>query len=226
MEWHRILFSDHENKFFLEILLRTPIMFLAVFAVLRISGKRGGQQLSILEIVMIITLGSAAGDAMFYEEVGILHALAVFVIVILLYRLIIYIITLSDKAEEIIEGNPVYIIRKGILCLDEMKGDELGTDELFAELRVFNVSHLGQLECAILEANGKISLFYYPDEKVHVGLPILPDDYHNKVSTIKDPGIYACTKCGRTSKIAADESKSCKCGGNEWLAAKRSRRIT
>lgn len=114
MDWHRILFNGEELSFFFEILLRTPIMFLVSLTVLRLTGKRGGQQLSIFEIVMIITLGSAAGDAMFYREVGLFHAIAVFVIVLVLYRIVIFIITRSDKAEIVLEGGPVYIIRCGV----------------------------------------------------------------------------------------------------------------
>src|SRR5690606_6156914 len=99
IDWHRIFFSDHPYSFFIEILIRTPLMFLAVVILLRLTGKRGVQQLSIFEMVMIITLGSAAGDSMFYEDVGLFHALAVFLIILLAYRFIIILISRSEKAE-------------------------------------------------------------------------------------------------------------------------------
>src|SRR5690606_2014802 len=105
MECHSIFFSDQSPDFFLEILVRTPIMFLAVVLVLRFAGKRGVQQLSIFEMVMIITLGSAAGDAMFYKEVGVAHALAVALIVLVLYRIIVISIARSEKVETVLEGD-------------------------------------------------------------------------------------------------------------------------
>ena len=91
MDWNRFFVSDQDFSFFFEILLRTPIMFLITLGVLRLTGKRGGQQLSIFEVVMIITLGSAAGDAMFYKEVGLLHAIAVFIILLKSSEAIIHI---------------------------------------------------------------------------------------------------------------------------------------
>lgn len=183
IDWHRVLFSDHPYSFFIEILIRTPLMFLAVVFILRLTGKRGVQQLSIFEMVMIITLGSAAGDSMFYEDVGLLHALAVFILVLAVYRILIFFIAKSEKAEYILEGKPVYIIREGQLCLEEI-GVDLGSDEFFGELRATHVEHLGQLRYVVLEDSGKLSVFYYADEEVKPGLPILPDEYGKKSKII------------------------------------------
>lgn len=227
IDWHRIFFSDHPYTFFIEILFRTPLMFLAVVFVLRLTGKRGVQQLSIFEMVMIITLGSAAGDSMFYEDVGIFHAIAVFLIILLLYRLIIYIITKSEKAELLLEGKPVYIIREGKLCIDAISGHELGEDEFFGGLREKNVEHLGQIRYAILEDNGKVNVFYFADEDVRPGLPILPDDYHTKREEIKVAGLYACAKCGSTEHIEPTLIHHCHvCKHTEWALAMDRKRIT
>lgn len=226
-DWHRIFFSDHPPSFFFEILLRTPIMFLGVVLVLRLTGKRGVQQLSIFEMVMIITLGSAAGDAMFYEDVGILHALAVFVIVLIVYRLIIFLIEKNPKAELLLEGEPVYIIREGALTLESVKGIEMGSDEFFGELRGQNVDHLGQVRVAILEDSGKISVFYYPDEDVKPGLPILPDEYNEKTITISKPGNYACARCGHVFSLQPGKDVPCDyCKSTEWVKPVDRLRIT
>jgi uncharacterized membrane protein YcaP (DUF421 family) len=227
IDWHRIFFSDHPYSFFLEILFRTPIIFLAIVMVLRLTGKRGIQQLSIFEMVMIITLGSAAGDSMFYKDVGMLHAIAVFVIVLALYRLVIYMITKSEKAEILLEGKPLYLIRGGKFCLNELKNDELGSDEFFGELRQRNIDHLGQIKYAILEDSGKVSVFYYEDSHVKPGLPILPDEYNQKSSDITTPGLYACSKCGSTCQLQATLETHCSiCNHNEWVLAADSKRIT
>ena len=227
IDWHRIFFSDHPYSFFLEILFRTPIIFLAIVLVLRFTGKRGIQQLSIFEMVMIITLGSAAGDSMFYEDVGMLHAIAVFVIVLALYRLVIYMITKSEKAELLLEGKPLYLIRDGKFCLNELNNDELGSDEFFGELRQKNIDHLGQIKYAILEDSGKISVFYYQDNQVKPGLPILPDEYNRKSSVINKSAIYACSKCGNTCQLEPTSEIDCQiCKHKEWVMAADSKRIT
>jgi len=227
IDWHRILFSDHPYSFFIEILIRTPLMFLAVVIILRLTGKRGVNQLSIFEMVMIITLGSAAGDSMFYEDVGLFHALAVFTIILLIYRILIYIISKSEKAEKLLEGEPLYLIRDGVVCIDQIKGDEMGADEFFSELRGQSIEHLGQLRRVILEDTGKLSIFYRTDEEVTPGLPILPDDYLKKSKRIEYPGLYSCARCGNTRIHQETEEEKCElCENNEWVLAIDRKRIT
>ncbi len=227
IDWHRIFFSDHPYSFFIEILIRTPLMFLAVVIILRLTGKRGVQQLSIFEMVMIITLGSAAGDSMFYEDVGLLHCLSVFAIVLLVYRLIILLVAKSEKAEKLLEGEPLYLLRDGKMCLSEIDGNEMGADEFFGELRGQYIEHLGQLRYVILEDTGKLSVFFYSDEEVRAGLPILPDDYSKKSSIIKHHGLYACSRCGNTQTLSKTDSAICDlCKNNKWVQAMNRKRIT
>ncbi len=227
IDWHRIFFSDHPYSFFIEIAIRTPIMFLAVVLILRLTGKRGIQQLSIFEMVMIITLGSAAGDSMFYDDVGLFHCIAVFIIILLVYRLLVWLIAHNEKAEKLFEGEPLYLLRNGKMCLNEIGGDEMGADEFFGELRGNNIEHLGQLRYVILEDTGKLSIFYYPEEEVRSGLPILPDDYFKKSIAIKKPGLYACARCGNTQTHEPTDSAICEiCNNKEWVMAINSKRVT
>lgn len=228
IEWHRIFFNDHPYSFFLEILIRTPLMFLAVVLVLRLSGKRGVQQLSIFEMVMIITLGSAAGDAMFYQDVGVAHALAVFAIVLILYRVIVIAIARSEKVEDILEGEPLYLLREGKMCINELGGDYLGADEFFGVLRAQHIEHLGQLRYVILEDTGELSVYFYPDTEVKPGLPILPDDFNKKKKEIEIAGLYACAHCGNVEHLHSGISEmACPtCQKTEWVLAIDRVRIT
>ncbi len=226
IDWHRILFSDQPYAFFIEILIRTPTMFLAVVAILRLTGKRGVQQLSIFEMVMIISLGSAAGDSMFYEDVGLLHAVAVFALILLVYKLLILVIAKSKKAEKLLEGEPLYIIRDGRLCINQTQQNQMGSDEFFGELRGHNVEHLGQVRCAILEDTGKLSVFYYSDNDVKAGLPILPDDFNRKIDKINFKGYYSCDQCGNTQKHYPSEIVFCeRCANTVWIASLDNKRI-
>jgi len=226
IDWHKIFFSDHPYSFFIEILIRTPLMFLAVVLILRLTGKRGVQQLSIFEMVMIISLGSAAGDSMFYEDVGLFHALAVFGIILLVYRIIILLIAKSEKVEKLLEGEALYLLRDGRLCIDEIGGDEMGADEFFGELRSQSIEHLGQLRYVILEDTGKLSVFYQPDQDVKPGLPILPDDYNKKSKKIEQQGPYSCCRCGNTKMLQQFDLVICEyCKNNEWVKAIDRKRI-
>lgn len=226
IDWYNIFFSDQPYSFFVEIVVRTLIMFTATIITLRLAGKREVQQLSIFEMVMIVTLGSAAGDPMFYDDVGVLHALTVFVVILTAYRLLIVLIARNDRAEMLLEGKPHYVIREGRLCIGEMPDDEMGSDEFFGQLREQSVDQLGQLRCVILEDTGNLSVFFYPNEEVKPGLPILPDEYQKKSKEITVRGLYACAHCGNTEHLEPSKSIICSiCETVEWVAAIDRKRI-
>jgi uncharacterized membrane protein YcaP (DUF421 family) len=219
MNWHEILFGQEENSFYLEIVFRTIIMFLVVVITLKLTSKRAIKQLSIFEMVMIIALGSAAGDPMFYKEVGIFQAITVFLIVLISYRFIIWLITRFDKIEFLLEGKPVNIIREGKFSKKSSNEMELGSDELFCELRNKSVNHLGQIKNGLLETNGTISIIYYNDDEVVPGLPIWPEDYNKKSKIITKEGLFACSNCGTTEIISPTNCRKCGfCENDEWVA--------
>ncbi len=225
-DWKAILFGGEDWNFLWETMLRSFIMFIIIMIALRLLGKRGVKQLSVFELVVIIGLGSAAGDPMFYKDVGILPSLVVFIMIVGLYSLITYLIGQNKKFEQLVEGKPICLIRNGVFEIDNFKKEALGEDEFFAELRLQGVSQLGQIEMAIEESNGGISIFYVEDNAVQYGLPIMPDSLKNPFKQINKPGHYACIFCGYTNDFKTPAQPVCpECGKNEWVKASNKKRI-
>ena len=223
----KILLGDEEWGFIPEIMFRTLIMYLIVLVSLRILGKRGVRQLSIFELVVIISLGSAAGDPMFYKEVGVLSAIAVFFVVVIAYKTTSYFVNKSKKFEILLEGDCTCLIEHGRFAIENFKKATLAQDEFFAELRLKNVSHLGQVQLAILETTGSISVFYYKDEEVKYGLPILPALFANKQEQIKHRDYYSCSFCGYTKLLEPTPAAICKCcKKNKWIKSINILRVT
>lgn len=219
-EWRRILFSDMPIQFLLEVAFRTVVMFFFLVITLRSAGKRGVKQLSIYEVVIIVALGSAAGDPMFYEDVGVLPALLVFLIVMGLYRLITSLAGRYQVFEKIVEGMPNYLIEDGEFSIDKFKKEHLSQDEFFSELRVNHVDHIGQVSIAILEASGEISVFFYPENEVKYGLPILPHLFNQKLREIPEAGIYACSFCANVENLAVGVNICDRCQKDTWVKAR------
>lgn len=226
-DWRKILMHDHPFGFLLEVVLRTVIMFLIILIALRASGRRGIKQLSIFELVLIIGLGSAAGDPMFYDDVGILPAFVVFLVVITLY---ITVTRLSDrfvKIEKLLEGEPLYVIRDGKLLMDAFRESGLSQDEFFAELRLRNIEHLGQIRTVLIETSGEFSVLFYADEDVKYGLPIFPDELQKKLAGHENCDHIACAKCGgvRAGKGTSQLTPCPECEVCEWIEASNAKRV-
>ena len=225
-EWERVLFNELPIHFLLEVVFRSTIMFTVLLLTLKLTGKRGVKQLSVFETVIIIALGSAAGDPMFYEDVGLIPAITVLMVIIILYRLVTWLIGKSKRFEEFIEGKTECLISEGQFSIATFKKESLAQDEFFSELRMESVEHLGQVKNAYLETNGEVSIFYYEDKDVKFGLPILPHYFRDKNKIIPSPGMYSCTFCGDTKKQQAGTAICAICSKREWVAAIKTIRIT
>ena len=218
-EWERMLFNDLPLHFLFEVVFRTTIMFVVLLLTLKFTGKRGVKQLSIFETVIIIALGSAAGDPMFYDDVALIPAIIVFTVVILLYRLVTWLTGKSKKFEEFIEGKTECIIKEGKFSIETFKKESLAMDEFFSELRIKSVEHLGQVKNAFMETSGEISVFYFEDIDVKAGLPILPYAFNLKNKNIASDGLYACSFCGNTETLTTKTARCNVCKRDEWVLA-------
>jgi uncharacterized membrane protein YcaP (DUF421 family) len=223
--WYDIFLKDLNWSMAGEVVFRTLIMFTLILLFLRLSGKKGVRQLSLFEVAVIIGLGSAAGDPMFNHDNAILPAVIVFISILGLYRLLTYLAARYEWFESVLEGEPVYIIEEGqfVISNDEPM---FAKDEFFAELRQQNVEHVGQVKTAILETNGVVSFFYYPDDEVKPGLPVLPKIYNKKSENCTPAGDYACSYCGNVAYLTQPNNNCTRCGKKEWVMAISTKRLS
>lgn len=227
LEWKSLLLGSETWSFLFEAFLRTIAMFLVILIGLRMLGKRGVKQLSVFELGVIIGLGSAAGDPMFYKDVGLLAGVLVFTIVVGLYRLLAFLINRSDAFEKFVEGIPREIVLEGKILVHNFKREPFARDELFSQLRMNNVSHLGQVREVILETNGEISIYFAPEDEVKYGLPIIPRLCEKKLTVIPTPGIYSCLQCGYTDRLLPANEVACpECKKKEWVKSINEQRIS
>jgi uncharacterized membrane protein YcaP (DUF421 family) len=154
-------------------------------------------------------------------------AIVVFTMIISLYTIITYFIGKSKKFEKLVEGKPICLIQDGIFCIDDFKKESLGEDEFFAELRLKGISQLGQIEKAIEEISGEISVFYYEDKDIKHGLPIMPNSLEKTFKSFPEKTHYSCTFCGYTEEFNSGKQSICKiCKHDEWVRSSNKKRIS
>lgn len=219
-DWQRMLLDDFPVLFLGEVALRALFAFVVVFAFLKVSGRRGVRQLSLFELVVILTLGSAAGDVSFYEDVPLLPVAMVFASLLLLYRLTVLAMSHSIRFTNWMEGKPVTIIKEGLYELNSLSRLNISSDEFFMELRQQGVEHLGQVRLAILETDGDVSVYFYPPEAVKLGLSVLPLEHRPMYVQVPSTAVYACTRCGNTQLIDVEQHAACpRCQNIHWTLA-------
>lgn len=222
----RIFFGEHPPLFYLEVILRTTLMFGYLLIGLRITGQRGVGQLSLFELVVVIAMGSAVGDPMFYQDVPLLHGMAAITVILLLQRFLINLTNRNRKAEVLIEGMPYRLVADGVYDTQGIEKSHLSRDEVMMELRVHGVSHLGQVKRAYLEIDGEVSLFYFDKKDMLPGLPVLPDVEYDTPpleanTAVPEDGHYACFNCGHVENLLAHHRLPVcpRCEKGEWRLA-------
>lgn len=160
----RIFLGDAETAnalFFVEILFRTSVMYFYTIFLARMVGHDAIGQIGPFEFVLVIAVGSAAGDPMFYPEVGLLQGIAVITIVILLHRITGAILQRNKRLERAVEGDPLLIIENGALRQESLGSGSLTEREVMALLRLEGVRDVGEVEKAFFEPSGRMSVFRY-----------------------------------------------------------------
>ena len=217
LDWKRMLLGDEPPLFLLEIAIRTSVIYVYTLALLRWLGSRTIGQLSTIEFLLVIALGSAVGDAMFYPDVPLIHALLVVTVVVVANKGLDIVIGRSERAERMIDGSPKTAIRDGVIDRDFMDGNTLSRNELFQQLREHGVRQLGEVAGAYLETDGGLTVFKAAEAKP--GLPIVPPWEIAPPAEAK-PGAdpVACKACGRLETAPAD--RCAHCGHEVWVEAR------
>lgn len=171
----RMFVGDFSWGFTLEIVLRTVVMYVYTLAVVRALGKRGLGHVSPFELVIIVALGSAVGDPMFYADVPLLHGIIVITVVVALQRALEELTQRSPRVEEVLESQARRLVTAGVVDEEALNAEKLTEVELFAALREREVEHLGQVKLAYLEPSGVITVFKVEDGQPPTGRSVLPD---------------------------------------------------
>ncbi|AFM43189.1 putative membrane protein [Desulfosporosinus acidiphilus SJ4] len=154
------------------VVLRTLILYALVIIALRLMGKREIGQLQPFELVVIIMISELA--AIPSENIGIpLLSGIIPILVLLLTGITLAWISLkSERARAIICGTPSVLIERGKIIEDELRKNRYSLTDLLEELRIKNVPNIAEVEFAVLETNGQLSVFPKSQNR-----PTIPKDF-------------------------------------------------
>jgi len=152
-------------------IVRTIFLYLIIVLVLRLMGKRQVGQLQPFELVIILMISELA--AIPTQDLGVPLIEGLFpVIVLLLLGLTISQLSLkSEKARAIICGTPVIIINRGVILEEELRKLRYNLSDLLEQLRVKDVPNISDVEYAVLETNGQLSVIPKSNKR-----PVNPED--------------------------------------------------
>lgn len=170
----RLLLGDFMS--FLIVLWKTLFFYFLIMTIYRIMGKREVGELSIMDLIVSIFIAELAAISIDnYKESIFLSVIPIVVLVVI--QLVISRISLkSSMMRNILDGNPSVIIDRGKVNFKEMLKQRYNLDDLLVQLRSRGIKSIEEVDYAILETSGKLSVFKRSDDKSRsYPLPIIID---------------------------------------------------
>jgi len=141
----------------MDIVLRATAMFVLLYVLIRLLGKRELGQMTPFELVLLVVMGDLIQQGVTHNDfslTGGMLAIGTFAFWALTLSWATY---LFPKLKNVLEGEPRVIVRHGEIIEANLRRDRLTRDEILSEMRLAGIGRLADVQWAILEPQGKIS---------------------------------------------------------------------
>jgi uncharacterized membrane protein YcaP (DUF421 family) len=140
------------------VLFRAIILYFVVVFIMRIMGKRQIGQLQPFELVIALMISELAAMPMQNTSIPLFHGIIPIITLLVLQVLISTLQLKSEVARFVFCGKPSILIEKGKININELASNRLNLNDLLEELRLKDYYNLEDIEYAILETGGQISI--------------------------------------------------------------------
>lgn len=141
-----------------EILARGSAVYLTIAVAMRLLPKRHLGHVSPNDIIALVIVGALAADGILGDIDGLLEILLMIAVVLLWDHLFNVLEHRFPRFRRIAQDSPTLLVRDGRLLKQNLHREMLTEDELQANLRKQGIEHLSQVQLAILEVDGQISV--------------------------------------------------------------------
>lgn len=162
-DFGRIFFGDFDILIYAEIILRVFIIMAYTILIIRWIGKRAVGGLGSADILLIIAMGSAVGDAMLYPSIPILIPMTVITLIAAFQKLYVYIGIRNESVRKITHPKVLKLVENGKLLTENFASDEIDKNEVFMLLRQNGIKYISEVEHAYYEQSGELSVYKYPN---------------------------------------------------------------
>ena len=142
----------------MDLVLRAIVLFAAVYLLLRVVGRRELAEMEPIDFVLLIVLGDAIQQGLTQDDYSVTGALITITSIAAIQVALSYVAFRSKRMRVILEGEPVILVEDGRVIERNLRRARLAADELAEEARLSQIASLGDIQWAVLETSGKISI--------------------------------------------------------------------
>ena len=143
---------------YLTIIFRTLFFYVLILVIFRLMGKREIGELSILDLVVFVMIGEMAILSIENPKRPIFETIIPMVLLMLIQILLATISLKSKRFRDLVDGKPTIIINRGKIDEEAMRKQRYNFDDLLTQLREKDIRSIADVEFAILESSGSLSV--------------------------------------------------------------------
>lgn len=147
------------------VCIRTFILYLVVLFALRIMGKSELSKMSTFQMVVLFMIAELASIPIDSPSSSLINGAVAIFTLLFLQVLLSYISIKNEKFKNFINGRPSIIIDKGMINVKEMERLRITINDLFEQLRIGNCPSISDVEYAVMESNGELSIIAKSDQE-------------------------------------------------------------
>jgi len=144
---------------YISIIFKTIVLYFYIVLVYRLMGKKEVGKLSIIDLIVSILIAELAAMSIETTDRSIFVSIVPILVLVIIQIVLSYISLKNEKVRKIIDGNPTTIIKEGKIKFNEMAKLRYGLEDLITQLREQGIKSIEEVDYAILENNGKLSVF-------------------------------------------------------------------
>jgi uncharacterized membrane protein YcaP (DUF421 family) len=157
------------------MIVRTLFLYILILMIFRFMGKREIGELSVFDLVVNIMIAEMAVMAIEETTIKMLNSVASIILLMIIQITLARLSLKSKKFRDIVDGSPTIIINKGKIDEKAMRAQRYNFDDLLQQLREKDISNISDVEFAILEPSGKLSVLEKNAIEDDITLPLIID---------------------------------------------------
>ena len=138
--------------------MRTATVYAVVLLGLRLAGKREVGQMTMFDLVVLLLLANAVQNAMVGPDTSLAGGLLAAAVLLIVNAVVARLRMRWPRLRRLVEGSPTLLVLRGQVLADHLQREGLDQETLEAALREHGVADLGEVEMAVLEIDGSISV--------------------------------------------------------------------
>jgi uncharacterized membrane protein YcaP (DUF421 family) len=175
----------------LEKVLRPVIVYAAIVVIMHLAGKRELAQVNTFDLVVLLLISNVVQNATIGEDSSILGGLVGAVALVATNYMVVRFLFRHAKLDRLLQSEPTFLIREGQILHENLDRELITEDELLAALRRQGVAEASEVEQAILETSGAISVIQKRPtsaEQLHAELLSRLDNLTREVRELRRAG--------------------------------------